>query len=130
MAYAHTLRHRARPAADLVLVDECHRALAASYRAIAADYPNAVHLGLTATPYRADGKGLGDAYDELVVVASPRQLIAEGFLVEPRVFTVPAALRPDLSRLKVARGDDWLRRLRQRHANLECGDPRGAPALS
>jgi superfamily II DNA or RNA helicase len=105
VASVDTLRRRARPPADVVFVDECHRALAASYRAIAADYPNALHLGLTATPYRADGRGLGDAYDELVVVASPKQLIAEGFLVEPRVFTVPASQRPDLSRVRVSRGD-------------------------
>jgi superfamily II DNA or RNA helicase len=105
VASVDTLRRRTRPPADLVFVDESHRALAASYRAIAADYPKALHLGLTATPYRADGKGLGDAYDELVVVASPQQLIAEGYLVEPRVFTVPAGQRPDLSRVSVTRGD-------------------------
>lgn len=105
VASVDTLRRRARPAADVVFVDECHRALAASYRAIAADYPNALHLGLTATPYRADGRGLGDAYDALVVVASPKLLIAEGYLVEPRVFTVPASQRPDLSRVRVSRGD-------------------------
>lgn len=113
VASIDTLRHRARPAADLVFVDECHRALAASYRTIAADYPNAVHLGLTATPYRADGEGLGDAYDELILVASPRQLIAEGFLVEPRVFTVPESERADLSRVRVARGDYTTRELEQ-----------------
>jgi DNA repair protein RadD len=105
VASVDTLRHRAKPRADLVFVDEAHRALASSYRAISEAYPDAIHLGLTATPYRADGKGLGDAYDELVVVASPRQLIAEGYLVEPRVFTVPASQRPDLSRVKVSHGD-------------------------
>jgi superfamily II DNA or RNA helicase len=105
VASVDTLRHRARPRADVVFIDEAHRALATSYRMIADAYPNALHLGLTATPYRADGKGLGDAYDELLVVASPRQLIAEGYLVEPRVFTVPASQRPDLSRVRVARGD-------------------------
>jgi superfamily II DNA or RNA helicase len=105
VASVDTLRHRAKPHADVVFVDEAHRALATSYRLIADAYPDAVHLGLTATPYRADGKGLGDAYDELVVVASPRQLIAEAYLVEPRVFTVPASQRPDLSGVSVARGD-------------------------
>lgn len=105
VASVDTLRHRARPLADVVFVDECHRALAATYRNVAADYPRAVHLGLTATPYRADGKGLADAYDDLIVVASPRQLIEDGFLVEPRVFTVPEAQRPDLAGVKVARGD-------------------------
>ena len=46
---------------DVVFIDECHRALARSYRDLAARYPDAIHVGLTATPYRADGRGLGDA---------------------------------------------------------------------
>ena len=105
IASVDTLRNRTRPGADIVFTDECHRALANSYQQIAADYPNALHVGLTATPYRADGKGLEDAYDELLVVASPKLLIAEGYLVEPRVFTIPSAKRPDLSRVKMAKGD-------------------------
>ncbi|MGE3675413.1 MAG: DEAD/DEAH box helicase [Polyangiaceae bacterium] len=105
VASVDTLRNRSKPIADVVFTDECHRATAKSYRNIAACYPDALHIGLTATPYRANGKGLGDAYDELVVVTSPKQLIAEGYLVEPRVFTVPKAEQPDLRGVRVARGD-------------------------
>lgn len=105
VASIDTLRHRAKPLADLVIVDEAHRALAKSYRDVADAYPDAVHLGLSATPYRADGRGLGDAYDDLVVVATPAQLIADGFLVEPRVFTVSPADMPDLSGVRTRRGD-------------------------
>ncbi|MCC7540350.1 MAG: hypothetical protein IT379_29305 [Deltaproteobacteria bacterium] len=64
-----------------------------------------MHVGLTATPYRADGKGLGGSYDELIVVASTRELIADGYLVEPRVLTVSASSLPDLSRVRVRGGD-------------------------
>ena len=105
VASIDTLRNRAKPRADLVIVDECHRALANSYRDLQQHYSRAVHLGLTATPYRADGRGLGDAYDDLVVVTSPRALIAEGFLVEPRVFTVPPSALPDLSAIRTRGGD-------------------------
>jgi len=105
VASIDTLRQRQLPPADLVFVDECHRAMAATYRRIAAAYPQAVHVGLTATPYRADGQGLRDAYDVIVPVATPRQLIAEGYLVEPRVFTVPPASLPDLSGVRVRGGD-------------------------
>lgn len=105
VASIDTLRNRPKPRADLVIRDEAHRALAKTDRELAEHYPKAVLVGLTATPYRADGKGLGDAYDELVVVASPRELIAQGFLVEPRVFTVPASALPDLSRVQVRAGD-------------------------
>ncbi len=105
VASVDTLRHRAKPEAELVILDECHRALAATNREIAQSYPDAIHLGFTATPYRADGRGLRDAYDELIVVASPRELMALGFLVEPRVFTVPQSKLPDLSSVRVKRGD-------------------------
>ncbi len=105
VASIDTLRARAKPRAELVIVDECHRALARSYRDLQEHYARAVHLGLTATPYRADGRGLGDAYDDLVVVTSPRALIAEGYLVEPRVFTVPPSALPDLSAVRTRGGD-------------------------
>ncbi len=105
VASIDTLRNRPKPKADLVFIDEAHRALANTYRDVSAHYPNSVHLGLTATPYRADGRGLGHAYDELIVVSSPKELIAEGFLVEPRVFTVPDSSLPDLSSVRIKRGD-------------------------
>lgn len=105
IASVDTLRNRERPGADLVIVDEAHRALAPSYVKIRDAYPKATHLGLTATPYRADGRGLGETYEELVVVASPSLLISEGFLVAPRVFTVPAGKLPDLGSVRVRGGD-------------------------
>jgi superfamily II DNA or RNA helicase len=105
VASIDTLRRRAKPAADLVIIDEAHRALARSYAELREAYPLATHLGLTATPYRADGRGLGDAYQALIVVASPATLIADGYLVEPRVYTVPAAELPDLSRVRLKGGD-------------------------
>jgi superfamily II DNA or RNA helicase len=105
VASVDTLRRRRLPAADLVFVDECHRALSPTYLGILKEYPQAVHLGLTATPFRADGRGFREVYDDLVLVASMQQLIAEGFLVEPRVFTVPASHLPDLGRVRVRGGD-------------------------
>ncbi len=106
IASIDTLRNRAKPPADLVIIDEAHRALARSYTELQSQYPNAVHLGLTATPYRADGKGLNEAFDDLVVIATPQLLINEGFLVEPRVFTVPSSSMPDLSGVRM-RGSDY-----------------------
>ena len=44
---------------DLVVIDEAHRSMATTYRRIIGAYPKAVVLGLTATPCRSDGKGLG-----------------------------------------------------------------------
>jgi superfamily II DNA or RNA helicase len=105
VASIDTLRHRPKPPADLVIVDEAHRELARSYREMRAHYPDAVHLGFTATPYRADNRGLGEFYEDLLLVASIRELIDQGYLVEPRVFTVPADRLPNLAGVRVRAGD-------------------------
>jgi superfamily II DNA or RNA helicase len=105
VASIDTLRHRPKPPADLVIVDEAHRELARSYREMRAHYPDAIHLGFTATPYRADNRGLGEFYDDLLVVASIRDLIAQGYLVEPHVFTVPKERLPNLAGVRVRAGD-------------------------
>ena len=105
VASIDTLRARSKPPANLVIVDETHRALARTYQDILASYAESAIVGLTATPYRADGRGLGELYTDMVVVASPRDLIADGFLVEPRVFTVPAADLPELSKVRIKGGD-------------------------
>lgn len=104
VASVQTLARRVRAAHEgLVVVDEAHRALGASYQAIAADFPNAIHLGFTATPWRLDGQGMGAFYNSLVVVASVPELIGDGYLCEPRVFTHP--VKPDLSKIKIKGGD-------------------------
>lgn len=72
----------AAPPADLIVWDEAHHCAADTYREIAAQYPRAWHLGLTATPERADGVGLRDAFDELVVGATVRELQEQGYLAE------------------------------------------------
>lgn len=98
-----TFRNHVAPPADLVIVDEAHRALAKSYCDVQLAYPHAHHLGLTATPFRADGKGLSDAYDDLVVAASFAELVDEGFLVAP--FCYGSKLKADLSGVRKSKGD-------------------------
>lgn len=65
----------------LLLTDEAHHAVAATYRSLYARHPDARHLGLTATPMRRDKTALGDVYDELVVGPSPAELRDAGWLV-------------------------------------------------
>lgn len=72
--------------ARLIIIDESHRALAPTYQEIVSAHEGAAVVGLTATPVRQDGRGLGALYDELVLVAQPGELVAQGFLVEPTVF--------------------------------------------
>lgn len=106
VASIDTLRNRTLIAPNLIIVDESHRALAATYKTILERFPDATVIGLTATPFRADRRGLGEVYDKIVIVSSVRALIAEGALVQPRVFTVPATDLPDLSRVRI-KGNDY-----------------------
>jgi superfamily II DNA or RNA helicase len=100
-----SLRGRAKPKADLVIADEAHRSLSKGWLTLFENYSDAVVLGLTATPFRADGRGLGEFYGHLEVIATPSMLMREGHLVEPIIWTVPADRLPDLSKVKVRDGD-------------------------
>jgi superfamily II DNA or RNA helicase len=90
------------PPADIVVVDEAHHAPAKMYRRLLAAYPAAIILGLTATPCRGDGRGLGGIFDLLVECPSVAELIGGGYLVGTRVY---APTRPDLIGVHVKRGD-------------------------
>lgn len=105
VASIDSLRRREKPSADIVVSDEAHHDAAPQRQALRALYPNAFHLGLTATPNRLDGKPLRDVYDELIVAATPSDLIREGYLVAPEMWTVPAELLPDVRRIRTRRGD-------------------------
>lgn len=88
---------------QLLIVDEAHHATASSYRAVLEASPEAVVLGLTATPYRADGTALGDVFNDLIEVTTIGDLIEARHLVEPRVF---GRQPPDLSNVKKV-GNDY-----------------------
>lgn len=90
------------PDADLVIVDEAHHARARTWQAILDAYPSARIIGLTATPCRGDGRGLGNIFGTLIEASTVSELTAGGYLV-PAVFYAP--MRPDLSGVHVKRGD-------------------------
>ncbi len=77
------------PPATLVIFDEAHHTRAKSWERIASAYSNAILIGLTATPERADGKPLGDIFGEIVVVSTVRELTDLGYLVPCSVFAPP-----------------------------------------
>lgn len=90
------------PAPDLIVFDESHHIGAASWQAIFNRFPFAKVLGLTATPWRLDGAGLGQWFTHMVLGPTTAELIAEGSLSPFRLFA-PAA--PDLSGIATAQGD-------------------------
>ena len=91
------------PKPDLVVVDEAHHSCAGSWAQIFAAYPDARYLGVTATPERLDGKGLGDFYHGIVMGPKVGWLISNGFLAKPRYFA-PSHL-VDVSSIKKTAGD-------------------------
>ena len=106
-----TLHRRGeRPPADLVVVDECHRAMAATVREVLDAYPRARLLGLTATPERGDGAPLGDVFEALVCGPTVAELTHAGLLVPAVVYSPPAvvagalAMDPVEAYLRFARG--------------------------
>lgn len=88
--------------ANGVLVHNCHHTNAASWASLITRYPEARVLGLTATPYRTDGRGLGEHYDALVHTVTISDLIQRGFLVRPITYA-PAA--PDMAGVRKVGGD-------------------------
>ena len=55
-----------KPNADVIILDEAHRSVSKSFKDLIEEYPEAYVIGLTATPVRNDGKGLGGIYDDLI----------------------------------------------------------------
>lgn len=105
--HARAIRRKvmAMPPADVVIVDEAHLSIAESRKTIIEHYGNAVVIGLTATPARGDGRGLGELYDAMVNGPTITQLVDDGHLVPLRYFA-PSA--PDLAKLRLNRDGDYV----------------------
>lgn len=65
---------------DLIITDENHHSLAASYKKIYEHFSDVLRLGFTATPIRLNGSGLGDVNDILIEEVSAKWLIENNFL--------------------------------------------------
>ena len=73
------------PPADLLFVDEAHRARAHTYEKVIERYPGAIVVGLTATPCRRDNRGLGNVFDSMIEGPQVQPLIDGGHLSVPKI---------------------------------------------
>ena len=89
------------PEPQLVIVDEAHHARANVWESILKHWPRAKLLGVTATPVRASGEGLGKIFDHLVIGPSITDLTPQ-YLAPARVFAPPTV---DTSGLHTRAGD-------------------------
>jgi superfamily II DNA or RNA helicase len=102
-------KRQQKPQCDLVVVDECHLA----YRDIFAwmtdpAWAGVPFVGMSATPWTV---GLGKYYDDLLIAARTRDLIAEGLLCPFRTF---APSHPDLAGIQTVAGDYHKQQLAER----------------
>lgn len=67
---------------ELIIVDECHRSAAVSYQKIFDAIPSAKLLGVTATPFREDGKKITSIFGHPTCSLSIIDMINEGFLCD------------------------------------------------
>lgn len=150
VASIQTLIKRDHWEADLIVIDEAHRAAAQTYVTLIERYDNPIVIGLTATPYRQDGQPLGRKYDKhgnevgfgfdvIVEVITTQELVDQGFLVNPTIF---GCANPDMSKLEIGSKGDYSARSASKavqktimHGQIItnwakiCGDATGAETI-
>ncbi len=92
------------------VMDEAHHVLRKNkWGKAVAMFPNAKGLGVTATPTRTDGNGLGrhvdGVFDSLVVGLGMRDAINQGYLTDYRIFSPPSNI--DLSDVPTTQAGDY-----------------------
>lgn len=75
-----TRRLKKLPKPALIITDENHHSLATSYKRVYERFPDVPRVGVTATPVRLNGDGLGDVNDKLIIGVSTKWLIENHFL--------------------------------------------------
>lgn len=104
IASIDTLRRRTLPYADIFFVDEAHHSTSSTWRRLIESYKKAGAkiIGLSATPWRLNGEGLGDIYEEIIAGPSYEELNEAGYLSGYVAF---APCSPDLSKARTTAGD-------------------------
>ena len=118
---ARRLRHFSREWFDLLVVDEAHHSNAGTWATVLDHFHRARVLGVTATPCRTDGQGLGQWYGAMVEGPTAAWLTAEGFLAPARVLAPPGI---NLQGLRRRMGDYDMR---QAAEMLSSGQAMGSP---
>jgi DNA repair protein RadD len=96
---AQTLARRRTQRFDMYIVDEAHIRSEHVFE-LMRRFPETPFLGLSATPYTP---GLGKHYSKLIIAATTKELIEEGYLSSFKVFA--PSPEPDLRGVKTTAGD-------------------------
>lgn len=98
--FTRRLKKLCKPA--LIITDENHHSLAGSYKRIYDYFPDVPRVGVTATPVRLNGDGLGDVNDILIQGVSTKWLIDNNCLAPYDYYAPDVA---DLTGLHTQHGD-------------------------
>lgn len=91
------------PPPDLIISDEFHHAVANTWVKIFNYFPNAYVVGLTATPCRLNGQGLGEVADILIEGPTAKTLISRKYLTSYKYYAPPQVF--DMDGVTVKMGD-------------------------
>lgn len=87
----------------LVIIDECHRIASKTWTEVFNYYNESLILGLTATPCRLDGQGLGKYFEEIVTGNINTQMLIDRGHLSPFKYYAPSDV--DLSDINTSMGD-------------------------
>ena len=104
----------------LVIVDEAHHARASTWETVLGRWPGVALVGLTATPQRLDGKGLGEHFARLVVGPSIHELVRAGHLAPTVTYRPNEAAMVDLRGLSRRAAGDYSRKELRRRAGARA----------
>lgn len=85
-----SIKHLKENNFDLIIIDECHRGVAESYQKILENlnWRNKYLLGVTATPYRTDGKSIHELFGFQNISISLAEMIQMGHLCDLKGYRI------------------------------------------
>jgi len=106
---------------QLLVVDEAHHSNAGTWAKVLHHFQRARVLGVTATPCRCDGRGLGEWYQQMVLGPTAQELTDGGHLAPARILAPPGI---NLQGLRRRMGDYDMRQVSEL---LSSGQAMGSP---
>lgn len=112
-----TLKNRlmTTPEPDIAIWDECHHLGAAGWQMVMDAWPNAKHIGLSATPWRLDGSGLGRQFDVMVEGPTTAWLMEHGHLSQYEIY---APNPPDMAGARTDKEGEYSKREASRRMDM------------
>lgn len=114
------------PDADWAIADECHHLPADTYQPVLDALPEAITLGLTATPQRGDGRPL-EMFQRLVVGAQYSDLIKLGRICPVKIFRPAEYLGSDFA---TEPADAWIKHADGQRGFAFCRSVKAARELA